>query len=232
MDTDQVGRLSEALRAAALPPGLAVDTQHILTAGHRVHRRRQVGTALVAGTGAFAVAGGGVWAGQALMADDAGQIAVSPAAGEYGSAGTQHGNGSRAPDEGLQAAGTAAQERQFDCLESRGVPVDRADDGSAEVGPVNGDDTGGATLREMRLCQARAAFPPLDTDEAGVRELYEQRVAAAECLASRDYEVPTTVSLEQFIRDQNDALVNPERVPWTPYALTDDATAIDVCPSP
>lgn len=26
MDTDQVGRLSEALRAAALPPGLAVDT--------------------------------------------------------------------------------------------------------------------------------------------------------------------------------------------------------------
>lgn len=231
MNTDQERVLSEALRTADLPAGLGVDPREILTIGHRARRRRTLGTTLVAGTGAVAVAGGGVWAWDALFTNDAGQIAVSPAADEYG-VGAPNDSSSRPSNEGLQAAGEAAQERQFDCLESRGVPVERGADGSAQIGPVEGDETGLVTLREMRLCQAKSAFPPLDADEAGVQELYDQQVAAAECLDSHGFEVATVVSLQQFTQEQNAALVDPEVVPWTPYALVDDAVAIDVCPLP
>lgn len=238
MSTDQEQLLSEALHTAQPPPSLHVDLAAVLITAHRTRRRRQLGGALVTSAGIAAVATAGLWVVDVLPGSTSdlspAGVSLSPADETYEiEGGPNVGTGNE--DAALKRAGQAAQERQYDCLESRGVPVERFPDGSAQIGPVEGDTPGGPdqTLREMRLCSAKAGF--LELERLGpeqVSQLYDENLQAAQCLREHGYDPAQAVSQENFIKAYNAALAEPSTVPWTPYQTINDPAALDRCPEP
>lgn len=238
MTTDQEQRLTEALHAAPPHPALGVDLSAVMTQGRRARRRRRQGEAAVATLGIAAVATAGVWAGETLFSStpepSATAISVSAAQETYG---VEQDTDQRvgAADLAIQRAGQAAQGRQYDCVESHGVPVERFADGSAQIGPVDGDPAGGSdqTHRLMRLCGAQAGFPetaPLSA--AQLSELYALNLDAVNCLQEHGFTPAPTRSEEEFITAYEGSMSDPDIVRWTPYQGIDDPAAVEACPAP
>lgn len=238
MNTDQEQRLANALHTARQHPDLAVDLTAVLTTAHRARRRRRLGEALVATTGIVGVAAAGLWVVDVLPgpASDLTPAGVSvPAAEETYGVEDGPDTGMSEASTAIQRAGQAAQERQYDCMESRGVPIERFADGSAQIGPVAGDSPGGVdqTHRQMRLCRAQAGFPevePLGTEQ--ISQLYALNLDAAQCLQGHGYDPAPAVSETEFTKTYDAALTEPETLRWTPYQTIDDPAAVELCPEP
>jgi hypothetical protein len=229
MTTDQEERLSQALHTASAPAALRIDPSAVLTTARRARRRRHVATAVISTAGVATVAAVGVW-GSAVLS---GSTGVEPA-GQSPPPASEELEIEPNPDSVLQRAGEAAQERQQDCLESRGVPVERSADGSADIGPVEGDDSQlSMTLQEIQLCGARVGFLELhrlSTEQ--ISRLYDENLQTAQCLLEHGHEPAPTVSREDYIRTYDAAQTEANAAPWTPYSTVDDPAALQQCPVP
>lgn len=238
MNTEQEQQLSEALHTARAHPELGVDLSAVLTEAHRARHRRRRGNAIVATMGVAAVAAGGLWVADVLPG---GSPDLTPAAVDVASAQetywieTEPDGGSVEADGPIQRAGAAAQQRAHDCLESHGVPVQRFPDGSAQVGPVEGDPAGepDQTHRLMSLCDAQAGYPEIEQlTSQQVSELYALNLAAVRCIEEHGYTPAPVVSEEDFLEDYDASMRDPDILRWTPYQGIDDPAAVEMCPAP
>lgn len=238
MSTEQEQQLSKALHTAQPHPELGVDLSAVLAEAHHARHRRRRGNAVAATLGVLAVAAGGLWVTDVLPGESPGltpaSVSVTSAQETYGVE-TEPDSGVHEGDESIQRAGRAAQQRQYDCVESHGVTVQRFPDGSAQIGPVEGDTPGGPdqTHRLMSLCAAQAGFPEIEQlTSQQISELYGLNLAAVTCLEDHGHTPAPAVSEEEFIQDYAAALTDPDILRWTPYQGIDDPAAVEECPVP